>query len=1009
MRKPPATPIPSHTEGIGDGSANSVLIPEQFGPIAEWINKHIRSAHGGWGGWPMYDYIVDPAWADTGLAEGTVINTYTGTKIYSTLFGNSAALVAAVNLAITRDIGSGGGLASIWVVSNCDETPTTTTTVPFTVAKTISVTVTAARGPIQQAGTTTQAVRPRFNAPADNTALLTLSDQVTTSYGFTFRNLEFAGGATSAFWNKTGGTGSLPDMLFEGCNFSGGWGFIINASTADYGASWDSQKLYLVDCGGGLGTLIRSKSSYGCNSEVILRHCNLTFNAALFDTVSYTNGVVGLCDGGITIEDNRLHFNAQAFKANLTNGIVTIKDNRIIHDAADILFDFNGASVGDFEAILINDNVYTLEHAGGQFVYLHGTSGDPTATEIVDNVLVGPGSGTAITVEGTFISPTTKIDNLCVGWTAPVIGVPDPYIIQGILYDNGALSLGVNAFSFRYDNTIVAVAATTLGMTNTATNYVEVNSAGVVSANTTAYTLGRVPLGVVVCAGGDITSITAQSNALDLDSGALTEPDYVRVDGTHPLTADWYPGAHTIGNFDFTVAASSLWFTDDWNAGIYAWGTADRYIEFDFDAAKPGADWLYDTFWYDRIDNKLFFGVGVTDAQMVAGTGASVVLTATGLQTDHLNEYTAAHGVVIDGVELKDDAVETDAIRGLRETSGPTALTVGTITDGEFLKRVGATIVSAAGAAGSVATDAIWDAAGDLAVGSGADTAARLAKGTDGKVLTMVAGAVAWAAATGGGAMATDPLWDALGDLAYGTGADAGAKLAGNITTTKKFLRQTGDGAVSAAPAWDTIVATDLPVGIADDKIVQIDSADVADNEYAKFTAAGLEGRTEAEFKGDFNLEDADINALADTVADGLIATHAADGDAHAAYITHCMQFSLSGTLTASVLPPYGLCVGESGEHGTFTAARGKAICSNAGGAGDCDIVIEAHDDEAFGAGTVTLYTIALDQAQEADDATLDNAWAAGDIHIRARCTGIQAIPPENVRVQFFWKELVWA
>jgi hypothetical protein len=55
------------------------------------------------------------------------------------------------------------------------------------------------------------------------------------------------------------------------------------------------------------------------------------------------------------------------------------------------------------------------------------------------------------------------------------------------------------------------------------------------------------------------------------------------------------------------------------------------------------------------------------------------------------------------------------------------------------------------GSTGSVATDAIWDAAGDLAVGSGANTAAKLTKGSDGEVLTMVAGAVDWAAPTGGG------------------------------------------------------------------------------------------------------------------------------------------------------------------------------------------------------------------------------------------------------------------
>jgi hypothetical protein len=50
-----------------------------------------------------------------------------------------------------------------------------------------------------------------------------------------------------------------------------------------------------------------------------------------------------------------------------------------------------------------------------------------------------------------------------------------------------------------------------------------------------------------------------------------------------------------------------------------------------------------------------------------------------------------------------------------------------------------------------------------------------------------------------------------LGDLFYGSAANAVTRLAGNTTSTKKFLRQTGTGAVSAAPAWDTLVAGDLP------------------------------------------------------------------------------------------------------------------------------------------------------------------------------------------------------
>jgi hypothetical protein len=54
--------------------------------------------------------------------------------------------------------------------------------------------------------------------------------------------------------------------------------------------------------------------------------------------------------------------------------------------------------------------------------------------------------------------------------------------------------------------------------------------------------------------------------------------------------------------------------------------------------------------------------------------------------------------------------------------------------------------LGAGGGGGSVATDTIWDAAGDLAVGSGANTAARLAIGsTNGMAVQRVSGAVAWA------------------------------------------------------------------------------------------------------------------------------------------------------------------------------------------------------------------------------------------------------------------------
>lgn len=48
-----------------------------------------------------------------------------------------------------------------------------------------------------------------------------------------------------------------------------------------------------------------------------------------------------------------------------------------------------------------------------------------------------------------------------------------------------------------------------------------------------------------------------------------------------------------------------------------------------------------------------------------------------------------------------------------------------------------------------------------------------------------------------------------LGDIEFFS--TTGARLAGNTTATNKFLTQTGTGAVSAAPAWNTLVAGDIP------------------------------------------------------------------------------------------------------------------------------------------------------------------------------------------------------
>jgi hypothetical protein len=57
----------------------------------------------------------------------------------------------------------------------------------------------------------------------------------------------------------------------------------------------------------------------------------------------------------------------------------------------------------------------------------------------------------------------------------------------------------------------------------------------------------------------------------------------------------------------------------------------------------------------------------------------------------------------------------------------------------------------------------------------------------------------------GGGAMATDPLWDAAGDLAVGTGADTGAKLALTVPAGANLLNVLGVVNGETTPTWKAL------------------------------------------------------------------------------------------------------------------------------------------------------------------------------------------------------------
>ena len=105
------------------------------------------------------------------------------------------------------------------------------------------------------------------------------------------------------------------------------------------------------------------------------------------------------------------------------------------------------------------------------------------------------------------------------------------------------------------------------------------------------------------------------------------------------------------------------------------------------------------------------------------------------------------------------------------------------------------------------------------------------------------------------GATAVEVDLKANGGLVIESGEVAVDLAASSITGTL------ADGDIASAATWNAKQAA-LTFGIADTNSVVIDSASVADNDYAKFTSSGLEGRTASETKTDLSLDNVENTAL---------------------------------------------------------------------------------------------------------------------------------------------------
>jgi len=80
--------------------------------------------------------------------------------------------------------------------------------------------------------------------------------------------------------------------------------------------------------------------------------------------------------------------------------------------------------------------------------------------------------------------------------------------------------------------------------------------------------------------------------------------------------------------------------------------------------------------------------------------------------------------------------------------------------------------------------------------------------------------------------------------------------------------------------AIGTDVLAEQTIGIADNNLLEVDAADAADNDYGKFTANGIEGRSYAEVKSDLSLDNVDNTSDATKNAASVTLTNKTISDA---------------------------------------------------------------------------------------------------------------------------------
>lgn len=201
-----------------------------------------------------------------------------------------------------------------------------------------------------------------------------------------------------------------------------------------------------------------------------------------------------------------------------------------------------------------------------------------------------------------------------------------------------------------------------------------------------------------------------------------------------------------------------------------------------------------------------------TNASITVNAKGLVTAAANGIAADatHNGYLTSTDWNTFNGKQASGSYLT--ALSGDATAAGPgsAALTLATVNSnvGSFgsSTAIPSFTVNGKGLITAASTSAVVAPAGTLTGTTLAANVVTSSLTTVGTITTGTWSATAIAATKGG----TGLTAYTLGDTLYSSAANTLSALAGNITTTKKYYSQTGNGSVSAAPAWAQVAFADL-------------------------------------------------------------------------------------------------------------------------------------------------------------------------------------------------------